>query len=523
MKKISVLFLCFALLFSCNKEDQLRLEQMQKDYDALSGKSVDVDPASEAVVPQEETFAFSFDKARYGVDAGSSVVVGYSLSRAAKVEVSATEGWGATVSSSDGQTGEITVTAPDPASPCDIVVTATAQDGRQIATILPIIVREPYTDATRTDVAALAYYGFHNGIATDYHFQMLHDGGFNMITIESVDDWKKQLDLCQAHGVKGVLFVNGPAGDYYRDGTSTKLRDIVNVAKDHPALVAYQIFDEPSVANIPQIKYEKDAIEAMDPNHPVYVNLHPGHAANPVSLYGTETYAEYVERIVTECNLKFITFDQYPVYQGFIDRSWYMTLCNIRESALRHNIPFWAFTLCCREWGREDPTLENIRLQCNTNLAFGAQVNQFFVYRATSGTNFAPIMSDGTYTAAYEYCKAYNQEMHNRGYVFAGCNVKALRNTYVVENWLERLSLNDLPPQIKSLYTTREALISFIENKGNEYIAIVNSIWNMSQVVKVELEDMVYAIDHDGVFTELQPGLAEFQLEGGDMIVLKVK
>ncbi|MBQ5402351.1 MAG: hypothetical protein IIU16_05495, partial [Bacteroidales bacterium] len=382
-----------------------------------------------------------------------------------------------------------------------------------------------------------AYYGFHNGIANDHNFQMLADGGFDMITIESVDDWKKQLDLCQAHGVKAVLFVNGPAGEYYRDGTSTWLRDIVTVAKNHPALVAYQIADEPNVYQIPQFKYEKEAIEAMDPDHPVYINLHPGHAGNPMDLYGTPTYAEYVERYVTECDLDFITFDQYPVYQGYIDRSWYMTLCNVRESALRHNIPFWAFTLCCREWSREDPTLENIRLQCNTNLAFGAQVNQYFVYRSTSGTDMAPLQTwewqdgikDGVkvevvkYTEAYDHCKAYNREMHNRGYIFAGCNVKALRNTYVIENWLERLSLNDLPPQIKSLYSTREALISFIENKGNEYIAIVNSIWNMPQTVKVELEDMVYSIDHDGVFTEHQPGLVEFQLEGGDMIVLKVK
>ena len=523
MKKISVLFICLALLFSCNKEDQLRLEQMQKDYETISGKTVDVEPASQADVPEEEAFAFSFDKARYGVDAGASVVVSYTLSRAAQVEAVAKGGWSAAVSSSDGLTGEITVTAPDPASPSDIVVIATAPDGRQIAATLPVMVRDPYTDATRTDVAALAYYGFHNGIANDHNFQMLADGGFNMITIESVDDWKTQLDLCQAHGVGGVLFVNGPAGDYYHDGTSTKLRDIVSVAKTHPALVAYQIADEPSVTQIPQLKYQKDAIEAMDPDHPVYINLHPGHAADPLSLYGTETYEEYVERFATDCNLEFITFDQYPVYQGYIDRTWYMTLVTVSQTAARHNIPFWAFTLCCREQGRADPTLENIRLQCNTNLAFGAQVNQFFVYRATSGTNFAPIMSNGTYTAAYDYCKAYNQEMHNRGYVFADCNVKAVRNTYIVENWLERLSLNDLPPQIKSIYTSRQTLVSLVENKGNEYIAIVNSLWNQPQTVKVEVEDMIYSIDHDGVFAELQPGVAEFQIEGGDMIVLKVK
>ena len=533
MKKIAVLLLTLAMVLACNKEDQQKLEQLQKDMEALEAKTVDVAAQTDVTVPDDQPFSISLDKVKYGVDAGGSVSIGYTLQEEATVEVSTQGGWSATVPSSAGTSGEIVITAPDVASPTQLVMTATAADGRKSAAVLPVMVRDPYTDATRTDIPAMAYYGFYNDLATDYHFQMLTDGGFNMISIESVDDWKKQLDLCQAHGVKGVLFVNGPAGDYYRDGTSTKLRDIVNVAKNHPALAAYQIADEPSVLQIPQLKYEKEAIEAMDPDHPIYINLHPGHAADAMSLYGTETYAEYVERYVTDCNLEFITFDQYPVFTGRIDPTWYMTLQVISSTARKHNIPFWAFTCCCREWNREDPTLENIRLQCNTNLAFGAQVNQFFVYRSTSGTDLAPLQTwewrNGSkvgvvkYTEAYDYCKAYNAEMHSRGWVFSGCNVRKIRASGEFDTAVESLSILDLPPQLKSLYTSRMALVSFIENKGNEYVVVVNSLWNSTQTVKVEVNEMIYSIDHDGVFEELQPGLKEYTLEGGDMIVLKVK
>jgi hypothetical protein len=516
----------FAALMTvcCDEAGKLQVDELQRELDALKGETRDVPDAGEATQPEDVPYGFTFDRARYGVDAGGSVTIGYSIPEAASIEVSVPEGWSATL---DAAASEIEITAPDPASPVEMIVTATAADGRSTSAILPVMVRDPYTDATRTDVAAMAYFCFYREIATDYHFGKMAECGMNMLTIEASDNWLDQLNLAQKYGLKGVLFVNGAAGDYYRNPSDTKLTSIIEVAKNHPALAGYQIFDEPSTEKIDQIKFEKDRIEELDPNpaHPVYVNMHPS-SASRYSL-GVDDYFEYVETLVTECDLKFITFDQYPVFQGYVDPTWIRSLAAVRESALRHNIPFWAFTLCCREQNREDPTLENIRLQCNTNLLFGAQVNQFFVYRNTSGTNLAPLLiKDGTatYTEAYDACKAYCTEMHNFGFVFAQSNIKAVRNINVVNNWLEHLGSSDLPSQVKSLFTTREALASIIENNGNEYIAVANGIWNMSQTVSIELNDMVYMLDHDGVFTELEPGQKhDIDLEGGDMVVFKVK
>ena len=179
---------------------------------------------------------------------------------------------------------------------------------------------------------------------------------------------------------------------------------------------------------------------------------------------------------------------------------------------------------CCREWYREDPTLENIRLQCNVNLAYGAQVNQFFVYRATSGTNFAPLMNDGSYTAAYDYCKSYCREMHNRGFVFAGCNMKQLRSKNGFGTYLYNLSTADLPAQIKDMEIAGEAIVSFVENRGNEYLVVVKGSWQKHCIIDAEFNSVVYSIDHDGLFTEHQSGSkASIDLEGGDMMVFKYR
>lgn len=532
-KRLFVLVLAAILTVGCNKLEKQKVEQLEKDLAELENAGTPAVPdAQEVNVPEDGAFTITLDAARYGVDAAGSVEVGYTLQEAAALEVNAKEGWTAKVNATDGKTGTITVTAPDPASPADVVLKATTAEGKTAAVVLPLMVRDPYTDATRTDVAAMGYFCFSPDVATDYHFKKMADAGFNMLTIESVDNWQEQLDLAHKYGMKGVLFVNGPAGDYYFDHNSTKLTEVIEEAKQHPALAAYQIFDEPHLRQIGQIKFEKDRIEELDPVHPVYVNLHPGSAS--INALGVDDYFEYVETMVTECNLKFITFDQYPVYVSGIDPSWHKSLVAIYTSAKKHNIPFWAFTLCCREYSRIDPTLENIRLQCNTNLFFGAQVNQYFVYRNTSGTNYAPLVvyekqPDGSYirvekyTQVYEDCKAYNREMHNVGFVFADCNVKAVRNTKVINNWVEGFRISDLPKQIKNISAEGEALLSFIENKGNEYVAVMNSVWTMPKKIKVEITDMVYKIDHDGVFTQLDPGVHEVLLDGGDMVIFKVK
>ena len=524
-KRVSLpVIAAFTLFASACTDYKSQMDQLQKDYDAISSRTVDVAPAADVTAPPDDVFAISFDKAGYGVDAAGDVTLRYSLPEPASVEVSAKKGWSTIVTSADGSTGEITVSAPDPAFPGDIVVTATTPDGRKTAATLPVLLRDPYTDATRTGVAAMGYFCFNAKLATDEHFIKMAECGMDMLTIESSDNWLEQLDLAHKYGMKGILFVNGPAGDYYRDPSDTKLSDIISVAKNHPALAGYQVFDEPHLKYLNQMKVAKARIEELDPNpdHPVYINIGPSDASE--DTYGVKEFEDYVETIVSECELKFITFDQYPVYVGYLDPSWPRTLDVIFKTAKRHNIPFWAFTLCCREWFREDPTLENIRLQCNINLAYGAQVNQFFVYRATSGTSLAPLMNDGTYTVAYDYCKAYCSEMHNRGFVFSGCNVKQLLSHGIFDTYLPGFSKACLPTQFRDMKLEGEALVSFIENKGNEYLVVVNGSWQNHCTVNAEFASMVYSIDHDGVFTEHRGGsVASFDIEGGDMMVFKYR
>ena len=109
MRKIFILALVVVLLFSCNKEDRQRLEELQLSLEQIEGR-VDEIVVPDAVEPWEKDlteYSFSFDKEKYGVDAGGSVAVGYRLPESSTVSVNVKDGWNATVNATSATEGTI--------------------------------------------------------------------------------------------------------------------------------------------------------------------------------------------------------------------------------------------------------------------------------------------------------------------------------------------------------------------------------------------------------------------------------
>lgn len=530
--RIYVLLFIVFFAVACNEADKARVEELQQELAELEQKEIPGVPGTEVVIPEDETFFFTFDKAGYGVDAGGSVSIGYSLPVAATVDVGVKEGWGVSVTSSDGVSGTIVLTAPDPASPAQFVATATAADGRAAAAAIPLMIRDPYTDATRTTFMTMGYRGPKNHQATLETFQKLADAGLKMITVETDEgEFMHQLDLAVQVGMKCVPVVWDAAERYDRDPENYKgLDELIGRLKDHPATYAYHIYDEPSTTLIPSLKFRKEKIESLDPNHPVYINLLC--EASPQGM-GVVNYKDYAETYIWECDLKFLSFDMYPCrpegdpdYPDGIVPYWWK--CNEIVSNLtkEYGIPWWAFAASC--WINKEqhlfakPTVENLRLQVYNNLAYGAQVIQYFVILQYGGTDYAPLMVDGTWNEeAYGTLKTFNTELHRRGWVFDGCEMEKVRHTNLIPYWCEHLTPADLPPQIGSLTTDGDATVGFITNRGNRYITICNKSLKSKMTVSAIFDDMVYTIARDGLFIEHQPGAASLTIDEGDMLVIK--
>lgn len=520
-KSFIILFLALSLPLACNKEGNL-IYQLQSQKEEIESTVYQL-PESETLDVSD--LKLTLDREYYWVDAAGSVTVSYSLPQAASVEASARDGWSATVNPGGDKEGEIVITAPDPASPGIITLKATDNNGNTAESFVQVFVRKPYGNVASPQIDVHAYNGFSDQLATPENFQKLVEAGVTMLTVEGDWepglDWRKHCRLAEEYGIKVILFINGSAGFYAEDPENDKrLENKVREALTYPAVYAFQIADEPSTREAGKLSTSKARIEELAPGYPVYINLHP----STVSQWGMGalTYESYVEYYAQTCALTFITFDQYPLWKQGIEDSWYKSLNVVYDVSHRHGIPFWAFIQSCREYSRVDPTLETIRLQGNINLAYGAQCNQYFVWKATSGTDYAPIMDDGTYKAVYDDCKEYDRELHNREFVFARSNVHKVRHTgynYYLHG--ECLLKEDLPEAIEDITAGGSALVSFVGNSGNEYVVICNKTYLEKLPVEVTFARTVYTVDRDGRFTEHQPGKAGFTIDEGDMLVIK--
>ncbi len=530
MRRTLLLLAFFALVAACNTVDRLALENLQQSMDELQRQVLPGVPAADGIVtPASGDFAITFDKLRYGVDAGGSVTINYSLPEEATVEVSQAAGWEVSITPA-GASGSIVLTAPDPLSPAEFSVTAVASSGRSAAAKLPVMVRDPYSDATRPMFKTMGYRGPKNHQATLENFQKLAEAGINIITVETDEGpFMHQLDLAQQVGMKCVPVVWDAAERYDRDPENyTGLDELIVELRDHPATFAYHIYDEPPTTLIPSLKLRKERIESLDREHPVYINLLGDASSMGLGVYH---YRDYVETYIRDCDLKFVSYDMYPCrpdYPDGIVSYWWK--CNEIVSSLtqQYGIPWWGFAASC--WIDKEqhlfakPTLENLRLQVYTNLAYGAQVIQYFVILQYGGTSYAPLMVDGTWNEeAYGTLKAFNTELHRRGWVFDGCRVEKVRHAGQLPAWTQSYSNADLPPEIGSLSTDQDALVAFLENNGNKYITVANKSLNGKMTLDVIFNDAVYTIARDGLFAEQRPGPASFTLDEGDMLVIKYR
>ena len=523
-KLLPILAVCALIvaLWSCSKELKVQLVQSRELKAELEGQVKDLPEISGI-----ETcgFGIRFDKEYYWVDAGGSITVNYEMSSPGSVAVVAGDGWSSTVTQAQDDKGSIFVSAPDPAAPIILTVSAGDVSGHTIERFVQVFVRKPYNMSAVPRIETMGYNGFSDELATEENFRKLAESGITIITVEGDwepwIDWRKQCRLAGKYGIKVVLFINGTAGDYSADPDNYKgLDQKVLEAETYPAVCAYQIADEPSTVQARTLAIAKSRIEQLAPNHPVYINLHPA-SVSQLGM-GAATYADYVEHFASVCDLKFITFDQYPVFKWGVEDSWFTALDVVSSTARRHGIPFWAFLLCSREPGRVDPDLCNIRLQGNVDLMYGAQCIQFFVWKAHSATDYAPIMNDGEYKPVYYDCKEYNRELHNREFVFAGGNVWKVRHTGL-ESYKHGTALtqDDYPEAISDMSIAGDALISFVGNHGNEYVAVCNKSWKEKLPVGLTFSRTVYTIDRNGGFTEQQPGTSAFEIDEGDMLIVK--
>ena len=365
----------------------------------------------------------------------------------------------------------------------------------------------------------------------------------------TVADARRCLDTAQKAGIS-LLLANRKL--FEADGSQ-----LAAAVKDHPALMAYYVRDEPSVDDFANLGRAVRAIQAVDSVHPCIVNWF-GRVDRMQRWYHVPTYEEYIDRFLKQVPTPILSFDQYPVLNPglfpeavfrpatgdcHLQTNWYHSLETVLDTSKLSGRPYWAFALSCalRHKPGNDypiPTEGHLRLQQYSNLAYGAQGLWYYSYHASPKpparmfSQGHPLAYGGRRSTVYERMRRVNAEFQARAFVFLGAKVETVRHTGLawpgegtrlsgafVPPGTVRLTPGDLPPWVKSLETPDGgAVVSRLVNGGKEYLVVVNRSPDKELTLKIALASGVKYVRSDGTLSDaalyageywLDPGMAE--------------
>ena len=473
---------------------------------------------------------------------GQTVQVAYSvegLADSLAVSTMENEGWIVRVEKTGLSTGVISVTAPVAIEGTEVLALFSDGRGRAVVGDLGLVAGAAeiiYPEPFEKDFPIMAWYSLTPEFATRERFQDLADAGFTISLTQSYN-WetdaylaseKALLDVAEEVGVKVMVeMANWTVYSPYYGNDPYTLEEFVAELKDHPALYGYQILDEPTRQWLPQVAEIKRRIKAVDSVHPAYINLLPDWETP-----GYPSFQEYVADAYMQCDFDFFSFDKYPIHTTFVDPLWYMNLEVIRNFSINTGRPFWAFALSC---GPGDanypvPSVETIRLAQYTNLAYGAQGLEYFTYQdailEVENSN-APVDRYGNKTPIYDIVKKVNLEIQNRSYIFKGCNVKWVRHTSETA-YCTTLAQSDYPECLTYFKASANAMVSYIENNGCEYLMVVNKNHLKTLDIKIDFNKDVYMVGTDGAQRLLKDvknadSFNLFTIDKGDTMIFRIK
>ncbi len=372
----------------------------------------------------------------------------------------------------------------------------------------------------------LAWFGVPEQETTVARYRELADAGFthSLISVGNADAVARQLAVGKATGVKLIAAC--------QDFLGAKAEATVRRFKDHPALGGYYVRDEPSARDFAEVAAQVKRIQAADDRHPCYVNLFPNYAtAGSTGQLGTATYSDYVDRFLREVPVPMVSFDHYPVIANGVGGpaslrpEWYENLEVIAAAARKAHKPVWAFALSCSLGPYPIPTTAHLRVQVYSDLAYGAQVIEYFTYWTPESkeSNFhdGPIAADGKRTATYDRVRRMNRELQALRGVFLGAHVVSVGHTGA------RLPSATRPYQpaspVKAVKTGGPgAVVSHLTNKGRQFLVVVNRDINRPMPLTVELDGSapVHHVEKDGSLHAIAGGRFTARVEPGDVCVL---
>ncbi|MFD0714727.1 S-layer homology domain-containing protein [Paenibacillus sp. GCM10027626] len=295
------------------------------------------------------------------------------------------------------------------------------------------------------------------------------------------------------------------------DMTEDYIEHYVNTYKDHPALLGYNLVDEPFGDIFPKLKAVSAKIKAIDPNHMVYTNLY-GVCDDCQHYYsGTNDpvnggYENYVNGwLATDPDM--ISFDIYPYTStGFLEKAYYQSLEYFRKQSLLNGTDLWAYIQSYSDdyLGMVKPSESQLKYQIYSTLAYGAKGYVYFTYYTPSFFDNGLILPDGTKNDTYDYAKSVNGEVLKLGSTLLSLTSKDVYHTGGVPPFATALPANYFW-QPAAGQPEMPMIVSRFENEdGREFVMIVNKDLENAHTAQFTLSNTPSAVTEVSKTTGLE-------------------
>jgi hypothetical protein len=213
------------------------------------------------------------------------------------------------------------------------------------------------------------------------------EAGLTAILVQGKDG----LDMLQRHGMRGIVYITELAKpDNWTNAAIIRMvDDRIESVKNHPALYAYLLEDEPDASRFAILSKARDHVEQIDPDHPVWVNLLPLSPLDiPIQRYCTDgetnwisAYEKYYDRFIAEVRPKVLSYDFYPFWvNGDDGLTYFLHQSLFRAATLKAGIPSMTFVQNC-SWADSFriPGENEMRWSMYTSLAYGVRDICYYV------------------------------------------------------------------------------------------------------------------------------------------------
>ena len=228
------------------------------------------------------------------------------------------------------------------------------------------------------------------------------------------------LDLCEKAGLKAIVS-DARISDYdWKSADTEKTRgrveSLISQVGNHPALFGYYLRDEPSSAMFAGLDKVASIIRERAPDKWPYINLFPDYAEN--WQLGTTNYEEYLERFISVCKPRIISYDNYSLMEGgSLRANYWSNLEAVRRACKRHSLEFWNIVLSVAHFNYREPSAADLRFEAYTTLAYGGRGLAYFTYFAPQVGNYraAPVDQFGNETPTWSHMQSVNLQIQKLG------------------------------------------------------------------------------------------------------------